>query len=194
MKLKNTPEGQFKNWYNVSDIYACPAALLDYFITDTSSTHCADPRDQIFGILGMVKETSKYGGGPGLEFVANYHESTVDVYIKVMSLILSSTGTLTPLSRAMHRQQCNFLELPSRVNDFSQFRTLQFLNIQQNQSLTHATPFDASRQSTAGLVVHGRALYLHHFAIAKVAHIGEYWEEMRRERSFERTARPVLAW
>jgi hypothetical protein len=33
----NYLESAFKIWYNVSDIYACPAALLEFFIARTST-------------------------------------------------------------------------------------------------------------------------------------------------------------
>jgi hypothetical protein len=193
VELMNNLESQFKIWYNVSDIYACPAALLEFFIARTSNSNCADPRDKIFGILGMIKETAKYGNGPGLDLLANYHESTDDVYIKVMSLILSSTGTLAPLSRAVHHQRSSLRELPSWVSDFSQIKTMPLLEVQCLEGLVDITPYDASKQSTVGFAVRERALHLHHCTLAKVTHVGESWAECCRELSFERTAQLLIA-
>jgi hypothetical protein len=73
-----------------------------------------DPRDKVFGILGVLPEEVRQ------EFVADYSLSVKDVYTNVVSYLIKSTGRLDVICNAiqfpLHTSTAN---LPSYVPDWS---------------------------------------------------------------------------
>ncbi|OTB08136.1 hypothetical protein M426DRAFT_317237 [Hypoxylon sp. CI-4A] len=87
------------------------AEVLTRLISLTSNKQCEDPRDQIYGIIGLVDFLAK---DIPPELMPDYHQPYEELYWKCMVFILESIGDLRLLSFAWW----NLKASPSWVTDF----------------------------------------------------------------------------
>lgn len=74
----------------------------------------SDPRDKVFGILGVLPLTVRD------EILVDYEISTRDVYINIVDILLRTTGSLDVICEAIHfPPHANNVSVPSWVPDWS---------------------------------------------------------------------------
>jgi hypothetical protein len=97
---------------------------------------CADPRDKVFGILGVLPEAIRS------EFPMDYNQSVKEVYINAIDYILATTERLDVICESIHFPlHTNSADLPTWVPDWS--------HIPETASLGRMCKFSAADNTTA---------------------------------------------
>lgn len=103
-------------------------ALLHY-----RSKLCAEPRDRVYGILGILSPQER------AEFPVEYSISTIEIYTNVVDYILKTTHRLDIICASIHYPKHRMIErLPSWVPDWSYYPAMGPLTLQHN-SRYHAS-------------------------------------------------------
>ncbi|KAK3170331.1 hypothetical protein OEA41_009718 [Lepraria neglecta] len=92
-------------------------ALLERALVEARLTWSSDPRDKVYGIVGLVGKLDETRSNTLLQ--VDYGVSVVDVYTTVASVLLKSTSDLFLLSMVEDALERSTLELPSWVPDVS---------------------------------------------------------------------------
>jgi hypothetical protein len=96
----------------------------------------ADPRDKVFGILGLLPQEIRD------QFPPNYSLSVKDVYTNVVDFLLTSTGRLDVICEAIHYPlHLSPIRLPSWVPDWS--------HLPQREMLRRSYNFNADSHTKA---------------------------------------------
>lgn len=157
------------------DTKGSPAILLDLFLWFKSDYLATDPRDRIYGLLGMLQK--KRGlhmlQSPVLE--VDYRKSLVDVYCDFVRFLMQSTKTPQYITKVWGREcvKSGVHILPSWVPDFS---IPQINTWAVEMAATTGTCFDASKAfsgSTLPFTVEGNLLRLYCIIFSEIARFGE---------------------
>lgn len=107
-------------------------ALLHY-----RSKLCADPRDRVYGILGVLSAHERS------HFPIDYSVSTIEIYTNVVDYILTTTYSLDVICASIHYPNHQMMErLPSWVPDWSYYPAIGPLTLSNSQ-------YCASQQTNA---------------------------------------------
>ncbi|KAL4731098.1 hypothetical protein ACLX1H_000058 [Fusarium chlamydosporum] len=129
-RLSQIPE-KLLNVYNMGNLRHCRAkwpldALMSFTMT---KFHATDPRDKIFGLLGIASECQDPSQIPEA-LKPDYSADLAQTYLKVARFLLENGSSLAILTRAhgaggcsMRKQRVqDFVDLPSWTPDWSDFR------------------------------------------------------------------------
>lgn len=185
---------EFQIWYNVEGLYSCPAALADHVFSLIKKFSVTDPRDRVFGLLGIMNKLAESSDKHlPASMAADYRETVVEVYTKATSYMLTEIGTLTMLSRKQSPGHTEVQNLPTWVIDFSAPTGLTFISLRMAAEQPDRTWHNACKGKSVGFVVDGRRLRCHCLDYAEVTHIGESWEELVVDCTFEKTSALIIA-
>lgn len=82
--------------------------------------HCSeDPRDKVFGLLGVMQKATRLLNLPDCPIKADYSKPVAQVYQEATSYILHNVGDLLPLSMVSDRSLVQRQDLASWIIDFS---------------------------------------------------------------------------
>ena len=173
--------------HNPNDTYSNGDARksfeLDWLIRRYRHKDCQDPRDKVYGILGLV-DRCKYP-----DLVPDYSLSVEDVFINVMKQVIAhSSGDLQCLTGSGFNSQQ--LKIPSWVRDLSSEleQSVAFQEIKWSEAYPL---YNASANSTSVTDSHSRKeLRLHGFRIDTVGKVGS---AMQR-RSYKHAGRVLKNW
>lgn len=99
--------------------------------------HASDPRDKVFGVLGILPEEFRY------EFRPNYSASLKEVYTNVVDFLLRTTGRLDVICEAIYFPlHISTANLPSWVPDWSHIPQMRALGLRFNFSASQDTSAD----------------------------------------------------
>ena len=162
--------------------------LIQYMMGAFRST---DPRDKIYGALGMINQISQAIGITPPDIKADYTKSVVDVFQEAALFVLEESHWLGPLTLVQDKCVRNFPNLPSWVPDF----TARGPNPMLAFDRTEEARFDASNcrllRPRSFFVDHGR-LCLEVSNLGWVVDVSEPCLEMANEGHFERCASLIL--
>jgi hypothetical protein len=127
---------------------------LTHLLLAARGTHCQDPRDKVFALLGMNIEANELG------IAADYKRGVVDVYTDVAHRLLAISGGIHLLCHAYRRHHT---ELPSYVPDWSVAETLYPSNQAFRALLTQGP--------TVGLRQHNRGILLRCLSYGSLAQV-----------------------
>jgi hypothetical protein len=81
-----------------SEIAPHDLSLLWFLLYVVGAVEVTDPRDRLFGIIGIIQHPGGYAWYP--ELVPDYHRSLVDILAKLAKYFIKRTDSLLPLLRA----------------------------------------------------------------------------------------------
>ncbi|KAI1390123.1 heterokaryon incompatibility protein-domain-containing protein [Hypoxylon trugodes] len=150
-------------------------------------TQSSDPRDKVFGLLGIWERLAKEQYAEELNFAADYSKTVQTVYIEFMATILRETESLNMLSSVPPRNgTCETEGLPSWVTDRSaggatpiiELLALSVLadNIDANLSIMNRNLL-ARDDISRDFRILDRELIIPSFCFATVTHIGNSYPE-----------------
>lgn len=90
-------------------------AFLEYLLLDTRITKASDPRDKVFGVLGLVTRLF----GPTAQLQLHYEMSVEDVYTLTATYLLERMPLASYLSAVEDKKRRKLKDLPSWVPDLS---------------------------------------------------------------------------
>ena len=165
--------------HGVFDPHDNPAILLDLFIFNATAHTSTDPRDKIYGLLGMVQKVNSSHVLQQNVLKVDYRKSSVDVYCDFARAIMQRTKTPQYITKVWGREyvKSDVHNLPSWVPDFS---IPQITTWAADLMANTKTTFSASKVSptlTLPFAVDGYLLRLHCVTFSEIVQFGEYIDD-----------------
>ncbi|KAK1995513.1 heterokaryon incompatibility protein [Colletotrichum falcatum] len=163
-------------------------ALLFLMLHLTIGVEASDPRDQVFGLLGILNLLLDTSGRPRTGLEPSYCKGTtaVTVYTETALFIMEDCGNLALLTAVADDADRQVKELPSWVPDFSANGPSMFLGVRWPAGAPY---FDACRSARAEYgVVDGRLLHVRGFCVGTVSLLGTVYSELAASGSFAQWA------
>ncbi|KAI9703490.1 MAG: hypothetical protein M1820_005794 [Bogoriella megaspora] len=181
-------------WGTGSSVYSSNVAVLDRLLFGLQGFLATDPRDYVFGILGLASKAAHECTKEPLPLLADYTKETSKLYTEVMAYMIHETGMLTLLGRVQPPTYRQTPGLPSWVIDFSANGPDGILQVSKNDATTRMDRmYNASRASTVGFRIEGARLVCHSFMYSRVKLIGDSGDDLVAGNGFEQTAAVVIA-
>ncbi|KAK2011311.1 heterokaryon incompatibility protein [Colletotrichum eremochloae] len=163
-------------------------ALLFLMLHLTIGVEASDPRDQVFGLLGILNLLLDTGGRPRTGLEPNYckDSTAVKVYTETAVFIMEECGNLALLTAVADDADRQVKGLPSWVPDFSANGPSMFLGMRWPAGAPY---FDACRSARAEYgVVDGKLLQVRGFCVGTVSLLGTVYSELAANGSFAQWA------
>lgn len=177
-----------EHWAGTSLTKLNASSLLSIILLATWSFQATDPRDKIFGILGVMEQIARVWKFRPSRLIADYTKPTWKVFLEAAQDIYEGTGKLTILALASEALQITTPGLPSRVPDFSARTARSVLASRSNR----LTGYDAARGSTSKFHINAKFMTLRAFTVGTVAELGESCVDMFESGRLEASLRLVL--
>lgn len=163
------------------------SSVLCLIIVASRNFEATDPRDKIFGILGIVEQIARVWNFQPSRLIADYTKPTWKVFLEAAQDIYEGTGNLTILSLALDDSQLKIPHLPSWVPNFSA-AGINSLVSRNNRP----TGYDAAGGSTPKFRIDAKSITLQAFTVGTVAELGERCEDMIQYGRLKASLRTVL--
>ncbi|KAK1457440.1 heterokaryon incompatibility protein [Colletotrichum melonis] len=163
-------------------------ALLFLMLRLTVGVEATDPRDQVFGLLGILNLLLDLSGRTRTELEANYrkHCTPVSIYTDTAVFIMEECKNLALLTAVPDDSVKNIQALPSWVPDFSANGPSAFLAMRWPAEIPY---FDACRSMpTKYRVVDDRQLHVKALCVGTASLVGEVYSELATNGSFTQWA------
>ncbi|KAK1980969.1 heterokaryon incompatibility protein [Colletotrichum cereale] len=163
-------------------------ALLFLMLHLTIGVEASDPRDQVFGLLGILNLVLDTGGRPRAGLEPNYctHSTAVKVYTETAVFIVEECGNLALLTAVADDADRQVKGLPSWVPDFSANGPSMFLGMRWPAGAPY---FDACRSARAEYgIVDDRLLHARGFCVGTVSLLGTVYSDLATGGSFAQWA------
>ncbi|GKT39871.1 heterokaryon incompatibility protein 6, OR allele [Colletotrichum spaethianum] len=171
-----------------SGILKTGGALLFLMLRLTIGVEASDPRDQVFGLLGILNLLLDTSGRPrtGLEPDYCKHSTAVTVYTETAMFIMEECGNLALLTAVADDADKQLEGLPSWVPDFSAHGPSMFLAMRWPAGVRY---FDACRSARADYrIVDDKLLHVKGFCVGTVSLLGTVYSELATKGSFAQWA------
>ncbi|KAK2062316.1 heterokaryon incompatibility protein [Colletotrichum caudatum] len=159
-------------------------ALLFLMLHLTIGVEASDPRDQVFGLLGILNLLLDTGGRPRTGLEPNYcgDSTAVKVYTETAVFIMEECGNLALLTAVADDADRQVKGLPTWVPDFSANGPSMFLGVRWPAGAAY---FDACGSARAEYgVVDGGLLQVRGFCVGTVSLVGKVYSELAASGSF----------
>ncbi|KAL8636772.1 MAG: hypothetical protein Q9228_005871 [Teloschistes exilis] len=174
-----------------------PSVQFCYFRMILRHWCCADPKDKVYAILGLL-DRIRYTFNPNeLPFmVADYAKTVEEIYREATTTILLHSGRLDVLQIISDPSLRNYPNLPSWVDDYSAIRESSILKFGSKEGGPFT--FDAAKghvYANLSFCDGGKILQLHGSRIGHVDEIGEansHWVSELSDLFWEASAKLVL--
>ena len=165
--------------------------VLEELLLKTRHCKAHDPRDRVFGLLGILERRCELLGVEKLPLRPDYGLTAAQLYQQVTMLLISETRSLRILSLVNFIAKENLLCLPSWVPDYSHSIKA---HLQLPENVPKGCSFDASRKSPSSLEFEFEqaTLKLQSMRLATVSRVGQEKSDLGWEFNFERIARIIL--
>ncbi|KAF6819012.1 ankyrin and het domain protein [Colletotrichum plurivorum] len=163
-------------------------ALLFLMLRLTTGVEASDPRDQVFGLMGILNLLLDLSGRPRTELEPDYRECATPsgVFTDTAMFILEETKNLTLLTGVPDDAVKKIENIPSWVPDFSSSGPAAFLAMRWPAGEPY---FDACRSEPAHIrIVDDSVLHVKAFCIGAVSLLGEVYSELAVNGSFTQWA------
>lgn len=163
------------------------SGVLCLLIVASRTFEATDPRDRIFGTLGIVEQIARVWNFRPSRLIADYTKPTWKVFLDAAQDMYEGTRNLTILSLAIDHPQSTIPDLPSWVPSFSA-TGIPSLASRNNPP----TGYDAAKGSTPKFRIDAKSIILKAFTIGTVAEQSERCEDMIEFCSLKASLRTVL--
>ncbi|KAI0131953.1 heterokaryon incompatibility protein-domain-containing protein [Xylariales sp. AK1849] len=183
------------------------SAAMNFLLISSRSLGATDPRDKVYGPLGVWARISMQRSGVQPSIQADYQKSVQDVYTEAMANLLRETGSLTFLS-AVQPGSSTTSNLPTWVADYttpSISPIIQYLEGKANIPLerinawkTAPLPTEAGINPSLGRApdafeIEGASLLLSTITYGTVVSVGQSNEELYTHADFYKTVKLLVA-
>ncbi|KAF9870431.1 hypothetical protein CkaCkLH20_12098 [Colletotrichum karsti] len=173
---------------NQGNRYKSAGALLFLMLRLTCGVDASDPRDQVFGLMGILNLLLDISGRERTELEPDYRacSTAVSVFTDAAMFIMEETQNLTLLTAIPDDAVKEVFGLPSWVPDFAANGPSAFLALRWPASEAY---FDACRAAPANFHVEDDSiLHVKAFCVGTVSLVGEVYSELAVNGSFTQWA------
>ncbi|KAI8269850.1 Heterokaryon incompatibility protein 6, OR allele [Colletotrichum sp. SAR11_239] len=166
----------------------CAGALLFLMLRLTCGVEASDPRDHVFGLMGILNLLLDLSGRERTEIQPDYRvcSTSVSVFIDTAVLILEDCNNLTLLTAVPDDAAKKVSGLPSWVPDFAASGPSAFLGMRWPPGEAY---FDACRSVPADFrILDNSILHVKAFCVGTVSLLGEVYSELAVNGSFSQWA------
>ncbi|GJC99865.1 heterokaryon incompatibility protein [Colletotrichum higginsianum] len=171
-----------------ASITKAAGALLFLMLRLTIGVEASDPRDQVFGLLGILNLLLDVSERPRTSLEPDYckHATAVTVYTETATFIMAECGNLALLTAVPDDAVKKIKGLPSWVPDFSANGPSMFLATRWPAGVAY---FDACRSAPANYrITDDNLLHVKGFCIGTVSLLGTVHSEVTTNGSFAQWA------
>ncbi|KAF4823939.1 Heterokaryon incompatibility protein 6, OR allele [Colletotrichum siamense] len=166
----------------------CAGALLFLMLRLTCGVEASDPRDHVFGLMGILNLLLDLSGRERTEIQPDYRicSTSVSVFVDTAVLILEDCNNLTLLTAVPDDAAKKVSGLPSWVPDFAASGPSAFLGMRWPPGEAY---FDACRSVPADFrILDNSILHVKAFCVGTVSLLGEVYSELAVNGSFSQWA------